>query len=959
MRISTAYRYKFLKDYRIGVPEILSDVTYQGNIIFNESDLRKSIGWIPDSFFYQMGQDIDGEAANDKSGYSVSMNSLGNRVAIGAINNTNTNGGFFSGQTRIYELIDNSWIQLGQDIDGEEEYDFSGFSVSLNDVGNRVVIGAIYNDGNGNSSGHARIYELIDNSWVQLGQDIDGEVSEDQSGWSVSINSLGNRVAIGAIYNSDNELFSGQTRIYELIDNSWIQLGQDINGEGQYDNSGYSVSMNSLGDRVAIGVIEGINEQGYFSGHTRIYELIDNSWVQLGQNINGEEDFDNSGYSVSLNATGNRVAIGAINNDENGNNSGQTRIYELIDNSWVQLGPDINGEAAGDNSGYSVSLNATGNRVAIGAINNDENGNNSGQTRIYELIDNSWVQLGPDINGEAAGDNSGYSVSLNATGNRVAIGAINNDGKANNSGSVKIFNLTPLTLDKPFTSFNDENINVVRPTWKYVNNLNIIGGWYDNLNKQFITNLEETNLSASINSNKFTSPPNDYKGYKWIEVATKKNTNISLSSIQLSSIYFKLTGFAPKKITDPLISWTYNSNVITPTVIYNNIFRDVVPNFTTLSTQNLENLFIDYTPEIPLTSNQVWRIGNTDKYFTQNATLIDYDGAASVRYSISAYSYKNVIPLQATSYTIYTASTAFFNFANKSTSSLRSRLTSVTPLTSTRNLFTVQNRTANIFIRNPQLWCADLTDQLTALVVQKLGTSVYSYGGILITPRHLLYVQHAFPRTERVRFVTSDNKVISAAPIGSSDAVTFKNDLPIASLSSVDTNYQDIGIVTLDRDVSLSGIHVMPIAAITPTERTILRLQYIPTLLCSQSPGRATGSTNPNAISASNIQMTINSTNFLNMTTAWGSISANPFYNWDTNGGGYKLWDGDSGNAHLLFCNDKLYIYSTTKFTNGNGAIVSALSGAINHLIEKSDLNAGINTGLKPTYYTLDEIVDR
>ena len=32
----------------------------------------------------QLGSDIDGEAANDWSGKSVSMNSAGNRVAIGA-----------------------------------------------------------------------------------------------------------------------------------------------------------------------------------------------------------------------------------------------------------------------------------------------------------------------------------------------------------------------------------------------------------------------------------------------------------------------------------------------------------------------------------------------------------------------------------------------------------------------------------------------------------------------------------------------------------------------------------------------------------------------------------------------------------------------------------------------------------------------------------------------------------
>ena len=65
-------------------------------------------------------------------------------------------------------------------------------------------------------------------------------------------------------------------------------------------------------------------------------------------------------------------------------------IRDRDGSTWSQLGIDINGEAVGDRSGYSVSLNSVGDRVAIGAILNDGNGSNSGHTRIYEL-ENSIV----------------------------------------------------------------------------------------------------------------------------------------------------------------------------------------------------------------------------------------------------------------------------------------------------------------------------------------------------------------------------------------------------------------------------------------------------------------------------------------------------------------------------------------------------------------------------------------
>ena len=54
-----------------------------------------------------------------------------------------------------------------------------------------------------------------------------------------------------------------------------------------------------------------------------------------------------------------------------------------ITSAWEQQGADIDGEAAGDNSGNSVSLSSDGTDVAIGALITTGNGDNSGHVRIY------------------------------------------------------------------------------------------------------------------------------------------------------------------------------------------------------------------------------------------------------------------------------------------------------------------------------------------------------------------------------------------------------------------------------------------------------------------------------------------------------------------------------------------------------------------------------------------------
>jgi cytoskeletal protein CcmA (bactofilin family) len=417
-----------------------SDLSLKQNLITSSSDISLNSlhvygNFIVDGLWVQLGQDIDGEEANDRSGRSVSINADGTIVAIGAFRNDGV-AGTDSGHTRVYKYNDISWVQLGQDIDGEDAGDWSGYSVSINADGTIVAIGAESAGGAGGfQSGHTRVYKYNDISWVQLGQDIDGESNNDHSGHSVSINYDGTIVATGAYWDDGNGADSGHTRVYKYNDISWVQLGQDIDGEAGRDESGTSVSINADGTIVAIGAEKNSSNRG----HTRVYKYNDISWVKLGQDIDGEGVNNFSGASVSINSDGTIVAIGAYYNSDVGTYSGHTRVYKYNNTSWVKLGQDIDGEAAGDYSGTSVSINSDGTIVAIGANFNDGGGTNSGHTRVYKYNNTSWVQLGLDIDGESPEDRSGYSVSINSDGTMVAIGAIYNKDGGADSGYTRVY----------------------------------------------------------------------------------------------------------------------------------------------------------------------------------------------------------------------------------------------------------------------------------------------------------------------------------------------------------------------------------------------------------------------------------------------------------------------------------------------------------------------------------------
>ena len=197
------------------------------------------------------------------------------------------------------------------------------------------------------------------------------------------------------------------SKVYRYSNNTWTQLGQDIS-----DYSLNSISLSGDGTTVATGRVTAGTE---FQGEVRVYKYTNNTWTELGNRIRGEAWTDESGYSVSLSRDGTRVAIGAPRaggpyiNDGNEENAGHVRVYDWDGYNWKKIGQDIDGEAAGDWSGYSVSLSGDGNRLIMGSPHSP-----SDYGRVYHYDNNTW-SLDYVVSGPGHGA-IGWSVSMSRDG---------------------------------------------------------------------------------------------------------------------------------------------------------------------------------------------------------------------------------------------------------------------------------------------------------------------------------------------------------------------------------------------------------------------------------------------------------------------------------------------------------------------------------------------------------------
>eukprot|EP00981_Chlorochromonas_danica_P013116 scaffold5878_cov179-Ochromonas_danica.AAC.3 len=366
--------------------------------------------------------DIPGTQRGEQAGYSVSLSRDGSILAIGS-NSYNNVGYAKAGRVRVFNISGASWRQLGADIVGTQSNEVSGFSVSLNGNGSIVAVGSYMFDSS--NFGRTRIFSYNGSAWIQMGVDIVGSQNDEELGFSVSLSWEGTIVAIGARgYSVSNNSKAGRVCIfrYSTSSSSWVQIGTDIVGTQSNEKAGRSVSLSGNGETVALGSDTYIRDGSTNTGRVRVFTFSATDWIQLGADIEGNQDGEQAGFAVSLSKAANIVAIGS-NSFDNGSytNTGRVRVFNYNGTSWTQLGMDILGNKTGEASGTSVSLSEKGSVVAIGSYGYTYGTyTNAGRVRIFGFSSSSWSQLGADIVGSYIGERSGASVSLTWDG-RVCV----------------------------------------------------------------------------------------------------------------------------------------------------------------------------------------------------------------------------------------------------------------------------------------------------------------------------------------------------------------------------------------------------------------------------------------------------------------------------------------------------------------------------------------------------------
>jgi hypothetical protein len=314
------------------------------------------------------GTDSEGDNFGSISASSISLSYDGNTIAIGG-----------SGLARVFTYESGTWTQKGMDIENSTSSSSFGSRISISSDGNTVAVSAPQFNPRYSATknpppiyhGLVQIFKYEADNWNRIGDNIEGE-SMDSSGKEISLSADGNTIAISSITT---------LRVYENISDVWTIKGNEIIEE---NSNPARISLSDDGTTIAIGDPD-YSDTITTRGRTKIYKFEIDEWIQIGNAILGEDSFSRSGRSLSISPNGQVLINGAVGHISGVPSPGRVRVFIFQDNSWVQIGIGILGDEVGDHFGDSVSISADANTLAIGAQYADINGFESGYVRIYDL----------------------------------------------------------------------------------------------------------------------------------------------------------------------------------------------------------------------------------------------------------------------------------------------------------------------------------------------------------------------------------------------------------------------------------------------------------------------------------------------------------------------------------------------------------------------------------------------
>lgn len=349
---------------------------------------------------------------DDQFGFALSIS--GFRLVVGAPGTTlQAVPPITAGMAYVYDLNDELWV-ADESITAPDAESGDRFGEAVGISGDRIVVGAPFDDDLGGSSGSAYIFKPQPGDWQEEDKltASDG-AGNDKFGFAVAIS--GSVAVIGA----PDAVIGGLLRAgaaYVFRNNGsgvWNQEAKLIApSPGQFGRFGRAIAID--GNTIIVGEPRDIIETtGQGKAHFYVYS--GSAWSHQ-DTVTGPTSGVDDYFGFSVGVQGDAAVVGAPVLGV-----GSARVFQRDGTDWslFQSVSACDG-ATGDSLGHSVAI--SGDLIVVGAVSNTNFGFQSGSAYVFKEVDGDYVELAKIFPCDgASGDQFGRAVTVH--GGLAAVGA--------------------------------------------------------------------------------------------------------------------------------------------------------------------------------------------------------------------------------------------------------------------------------------------------------------------------------------------------------------------------------------------------------------------------------------------------------------------------------------------------------------------------------------------------------
>jgi hypothetical protein len=322
-----------------------------------------------------------------------------------------------SGAVYVYTKIGTDW-SFQQKITAEDGVAGAYFGSSVAVDGAVFVVGAPRDNATDEGSGAAYVfqYDSLMQRWVQIKKLVPQSDTSAYNEFGTAVAIAGSHIAVGAVGDHD---YAGTLYLFQWEDSLWLMQSQ-LTAQDPTPNASFGFSLAMDLDRLLVGAPFGAD-----GGAAYLFQLEDTLWVQKEKlTIISTATNPTFGYAVSI--LGDYALIGASGDQNDLVVSGAAYIFNREGEDWRQTAK-LTDQAGfdGEELGFSVALSQD--FALLGARLDNDNGGSSGSVFVFSGEGSDWYEQTKLVASDGnAGDMFGYSLAMN--NEEVVVGAPGNGG---------------------------------------------------------------------------------------------------------------------------------------------------------------------------------------------------------------------------------------------------------------------------------------------------------------------------------------------------------------------------------------------------------------------------------------------------------------------------------------------------------------------------------------------------